>query len=149
MNSPRHERHLSAFRSTIYTKQKINIPLHYMCMFQFLLIRTYLLRSGFRQMRKRYRRHTKDKSRTICPTNAKTRTISQQKTKLGTFSNKSHDSNHLSNNIVYRKLLNQRHSIKTLQMVSKILHMFVVACTTFPKHQLSPLNQVVDNRIQF
>jgi hypothetical protein len=61
------------------------------------------------------------------PTNAKTRTISQQKAKLGTFSNKSHDSNHLSNNIVYRKLLNQRHSIKTLQMVSKILHMFVVA----------------------
>jgi hypothetical protein len=43
----------------------------------------------------------------------------------------------------------ERHSIKTLRMVSKILHMFVVACTTFPKHQLSPLNQVDDNRIQF
>ena len=83
------------------------------------------------------------------PTNAKTQTISQQKTKLGAFSNKSHDSNHLSKNIVYRKLLIQRHSIKTLRMVSKILHMFVVACTTFPKHQLSPLNQVDDNRIQF
>ena len=65
------------------------------------------------------------------------------------LSNKSQNSNHLSNNIIYRKLLNQRHSIKTLQMVSKILHMFVVAYTTFPKHQLSPLNQVVDNRIQF
>ena len=100
-------------------------------------------------MRKWYRRPTKDKTRTFCPTNAKSRTIYQQKTKLGTFSNKSQDSNHLSNNIVYRKLLNQKHSIKTLQMVSKILHMFVVACTTFPKHQLSPLNQVVDNRIQF
>jgi hypothetical protein len=100
-------------------------------------------------MIQRYRRPTKDKTRTICPTNATTRTTSQQKTKLGTFSNKSQDSNHLSNNIVYRKLLNQRHSIKTLQMVSKILHMFVVACTTFPKHQLSPLNQVVDNRIKF
>ena len=100
-------------------------------------------------MIKRYRRPTKDKTRTICPTNATTRTISQQKPKLGTFSNKSQDSNHLSNNIVYRKLLNQRHSINTLQMVSKILHMFVVACTTFPKHQLSPLNQVVDNRIKF
>jgi hypothetical protein len=49
LNSPRHERPLSAFRSTIYTKQKINIPLHYMCMLQFLLIRTYLLRSSFRQ----------------------------------------------------------------------------------------------------
>lgn len=65
------------------------------------------------------------------------------------FSIKSQDSNHLSNKIAYRKLLTQRHSINTLQMVSKILHMFVVACTTFPNHQISPLNQVANNRIKF
>ena len=90
-------------------------------------------------MRKRYRR----------PTKAITRTIFQQKPKLERFSNKSQNSSHLSNNIAYRKLLIQKHSIKTLQMVSKILYMFVVACTIFPKHQISPLNQVINNRIQF
>jgi len=100
-------------------------------------------------MRKRYRRPTKARNRTIFQQKAKTRTIFQQKPKLERFSNKSQNSSHLSNNIAYRKLLNQRHSIKTLQMVSKILYIFVVACTTFPKHQISPLTQVVNNRITF
>ena len=62
-------------------------------------------------MRKRYRR----------PTKAITRTIFQQKPKLERFSNESQNSSHLSNNIAYRKLLIQKHSIKTLQ---KILYMF-------------------------